>query len=232
MRWKICIVVHAGNVKYLDGCISHLVELGFSDEGIHVFCGKGVAVPNLPYVAKRRETEKLTETQTWLLALEVMASTYASTDDMFLFISPDLRLWRKLKLFCEYTVEEEFFAIYLPYTPIRYYVDSNFKSIPCESKKAAWCQISIDDPVHSCNALLLNNHSARLVASYLRDALARKPGEWGWADLFHFAIGQLYKVTCYSALPSFVRSVANSPVEFVEDYDQTGINIKRSRYLN
>lgn len=226
------MVVHDGNVKHLDGCISHLAKIGFSDDGINVVCGKGISVPNLAYVAKRRDLEKLTEAQTWVFALDTISEVYSSTDEMFLFVSPDMRVWDKLKLFCDYTVEQEFTAIYLPYTPIRYFLESDFKTIPCESLQAAWCEVKIDEPSHCCNAMVLNRRSARLLACYLKDATKRNPGLWDWPDLFQFTVGNLFDVICYAARPSFAKSSAKVPVEFVGDFDQKGVDVRKNRYLN
>jgi len=238
-KWKTCIVATGDNQRHIEGCIASLVSGGFKDDGIHVVCGKGVAVPNVEYVAKRRESVVLTEAEAWVMALEVMSQSYASTDELFLFVNPEIRIWPKLRLFADYTVETQFVGVYLPYTPLRYYVDSAHSSPPCTSQEAAWCEVRIDEPSNSCYALLLSNHACRLLASYLRDMLRRDLGmskeagaTWGWADLFHGCVGRLYGVVCYAAIPSFAVSAMKEPVDYVGQYDQSRVNLRQSRYKN
>lgn len=232
-KWKVCIVATETNQRYIEGCIESLANGGYREDGIHVVCGQGVAVPNIDFVAKRRDPVKLSESAAWVSALTAISGTYAATDDIFLFLSPEIRVWPKLRIFASYTMEMEFVAVYLPYTPVRYYVDSDHRRPPCHSEEAAWCEFRLEEPSASCQAILVNRHTARLLSGYLADILSRDiTASWGWPDLFYYCVSQLYRVICYSAVPSFAKTAQKTPVEYVGDFNQSGVRIQTSRYLN
>jgi len=236
MRWKICLVVTERNAKYLDSAIKYLNTQDLAEDGIHVVCGKDIQVPNLACVARSRAERKLNEAETWVLALETLSRTYSATEDLFLFMTPDLTFWDKFKFFCEHTVELPFVAVYLPFTPTRYFVESSFKSIPCDSKEAAWCETNIDEPSNASRCLLLSNSSCRLLATYLQDVLKKDPSIptsiWDWPELFFQTVHTQYRVHCYAAVPSLARSKQSLPVDYICDFDQSRLDVRRGRYLN
>lgn len=236
MRWKLCIVATTANAGHLQECVRNLLLLGL-DDGIHVVCGHGVSVPGLDCIARTRFPKPLTESQTWVAALEEISRQYSSSTDLFMFVDPEIRWWPEMRTYCEATVEQEFVAAYMPYTPERLYSEDVSCGLPraCQQGEWGWCQVDMRQPLRTCKAMILNRRSARLAAVYLRDTIQQLPEEsrnqeWSWPDLVSSCFGRRYGVIGYAATPSLGRSVKEEAVQSVEDLQR--LQVRDNMYLN
>ncbi|GIW89721.1 MAG: hypothetical protein KatS3mg109_0153 [Pirellulaceae bacterium] len=234
-KWQLCLVAANHSVRSIAKAAKHLVsDLDFDDAGVFCVCGKGEAVPDLPYIAKHRVNRALTPAETWAEAIQIMSQTYAPTSEMMLFTTPDYRFWKKLKLFCDYTVQPNEYGVYSLYTPQNYFFDEPHRQLPCESTQAGWCGFDFNAVANNCEAMLMHRHSARLISAYLHDMMSKDlglEGEWSWPDLFQTCIGGIYNIPCYAAMPSFAKRIRNDNSLFVGDYSQKGVDIRKNRYL-
>lgn len=228
MRWKACVVVGNESTTTLKKCFDSLRTIGFTD-GIHVICAREVSIPNAPDVSRQRIASR-SDAVKWSTAIDVVSRAYSTTEDVFLFVTPQIRLWRHTRPFLNATLEPDFVSLYFPYSPDRFYVDREWDSPPCDSDLAGWCQTPMVEPSSASEALIMHRHTARLMASYLRD-VEDMPGIPVWSEVLAETIRR-HKIISYVSTPSFASHASGVSVNFVEQYKQGVLDPSVNRYLN
>lgn len=229
MRWKVCVVIDGAPSGVLKRCFESLRNIGFRD-GIHSVCGAGTSVPNASDISRQRVPGVTSEAALWAAAIEIIAKTYSTTDDVFLFVSPYVRLWRHIRPFVNATLEPDFVAAYFPYSPQRFYPEHEWQTPGCESSQAGWCQADMTMASEGSQSLILHRHSARLLSDYLGD-FNELASSSAWSDTLAAAISR-HKMSSYVATPSFATHESGCAVDFVADHSQGLLRPQVNYYLN
>lgn len=238
MNWKVAIVASRDNQRHLLASYKHLEALGLldkDDDGLHVFCAKGVKVNDGDKIIRHRPREpEMTEREVWTEAIDTMSRSYSRTTDLFLFTVPNLVYWTGLKRFCEATVEPNYVSLYLPYTPDPFYPDNPAVPVPCATgQKAGWCEHPITEVSDVCMSVVMHRHAARVVATYLQDIMNHHTH--CWKNAFSMILSQLAQVRCYCAVPSLATKRMWPAEKLSHDgpiLRDTSVNKQDNFYLN